>query len=50
MGAFFPFFRIDPVTAVSAAVLAVALSGIAAILPAWQVTQLRVVDALRRIG
>lgn len=49
MGAFFPFFRIDPQMALWAVLLAIGLSVLAAILPAWQVAQLKVVDALRRV-
>jgi putative ABC transport system permease protein len=49
MGMFFPFFRIAPGTAVVAVVLAVALSAIAALIPAWRVTKLDVIEALRRV-
>jgi putative ABC transport system permease protein len=49
MGTFFPFFRIAPGTAVLAMSLAVVLSAVAALIPAWQVTKLDVIDALRRV-
>ena len=48
MGTFFPYFRIDPMTAVSAMALAILLGIVAAIIPAYLAAQLRVVDALRR--
>jgi putative ABC transport system permease protein len=50
MGAFFPFFRIDPSTTVAAVILAALLGLLAAALPAYNATQLKVVDALRRAG
>ena len=50
MGGFFPFFRIDPTTAVAALILAAALGLLAAALPAYTASQLKVVDALRRAG
>jgi putative ABC transport system permease protein len=50
MGAFFPFFRIQPQTAVLAFVAALALSALAAALPAYGTTRLKTVEALRRIG
>lgn len=49
MGMFFPFFRIAPETAVLAVVLAVVLSAVAALVPAWRVSKLNVIDALRRV-
>jgi putative ABC transport system permease protein len=49
MGAFFPFFRIDPMTSVAAVLIALVLSMLAALLPAWQVTKLDVIEALRRV-
>jgi putative ABC transport system permease protein len=50
MGAFFPRFRIDlPVAAL--AMFAAALIGVvASLIPAWQASKLKVVDALRRVG
>jgi putative ABC transport system permease protein len=50
MGAFFPFFRIDPATVVLAMVLAAVLGLLAAALPAYNASRLNVVDALRRVG
>jgi len=50
MGAFFPFFRIDPVTIVWAIILAVLLGVVAAALPAYTASRLKVIDALRRTG
>lgn len=49
MGMFFPFFRIELSTVVLALVLALVLSAVAALIPAWRVTQLNVIDALRRV-
>ncbi|MBC7793084.1 MAG: FtsX-like permease family protein, partial [Clostridia bacterium] len=50
MGSFFPYFRIPSATAVTAVVLAIGLSLIGALLPAWQASQLRTIDALRQVG
>ncbi|MEY4549273.1 MAG: hypothetical protein RL685_5468 [Pseudomonadota bacterium] len=50
MGGFFPFFRIDPSTVVQAFVLSAVVGAVAAALPAYNASQLRVVDALRRTG
>jgi putative ABC transport system permease protein len=50
MGAFFPFFRIDPKTIVWAIVLAALLGVLAAAIPAYSASRLKVVDALRRTG
>ncbi len=50
MGAFFPFFRIDPITILWALVLAGVLGAIAAAIPARSASRLVVVDALRRTG
>ena len=49
MGMFFPFFRIAPEAAVLALILAVTLSAVAALIPAWRVAKLDVIDALRRV-
>lgn len=49
MGMFFPFFRIEFSTVVAALALALILSAVAALIPAWRVTQLNVIDALRRV-
>jgi putative ABC transport system permease protein len=50
MGSYFPYFRIDPKSTVMAAVLALALGAIAAAIPAYRASQLKVVDALRRVA
>ena len=50
MGAFFPFFRIDPLTVLWAILLAVLLGALAAALPAYTASRLKVEDALRRTG
>lgn len=49
-GSFFPYFRIADDTAAAAPVLAVALALVAAALPAYRASKLKVVDALRRLG
>jgi len=50
MGAWFPFFRIDTTTVVLALLLAAVLGLLAAALPAYTTSRLKVVDALRRTG
>jgi putative ABC transport system permease protein len=50
MGSFFPTFRIDPASAVLAAILTLILGGIAALIPAIQAGRLQVTEALRRIA
>jgi putative ABC transport system permease protein len=50
MGAWFPFFRIDTTTVVLALLLAAGLGLLAAALPAYTTSRLKVVDALRRTG
>jgi putative ABC transport system permease protein len=50
MGAFFPFFRIDPKLAALAFGLAVMISVLASIIPARQAAGLNVVDSLRRVA
>lgn len=50
MGAFFPYFRIDPVTPLVAVVLAALLGLVAAGLPAWQAARLDVTGSLRKVG
>jgi putative ABC transport system permease protein len=49
-GVWFPFFRIDAATALTALVLAAVLGLLAAALPAYSTARLKVVDALRRTG
>jgi putative ABC transport system permease protein len=50
MGGIFPFFRIGEQTVVAALVLALVLGLVAAALPAYNASRLKVVDALRRTG
>jgi ABC-type antimicrobial peptide transport system permease subunit len=50
MGGFFPYFRIDSVTALGAFGLALALGLLAAALPAHAASQLKVTEALRRVA
>jgi putative ABC transport system permease protein len=50
MGQFFPFFRIPTTVTITALVLAVALGVLAASIPAYTASRLRVVDALRRVA
>jgi putative ABC transport system permease protein len=50
MGSWFPYFRVDLSVALSAFVLSVAIGAAAAALPAWQVSKLKIVDALRRVA
>lgn len=50
MGAFFPFFRLQPGVVLTAMLLAVALSLLAAAIPAYGAAKLKVIDSLRRVG
>jgi putative ABC transport system permease protein len=50
LGSFFPFFRVVPENAVLALALAALLGGAAAVLPAWRASQLKVIDAVRRVA
>ena len=50
MGAFFPYFRVDPGVAGIALVLSLLLGALASALPAAKASRLHVVDALRRIA
>lgn len=50
MGSFFPYFRIEPTTAVLALLLAMLLGLLAAVIPAYQASKLNVVSALRKVG
>lgn len=47
---FFPYFRVMPKDAIIAIVLSIALALVAAAIPAYQASRLRVVDALRKVG
>lgn len=50
MGSFFPYFRIEPTTAVLAMLLALLLGLLASAIPAYQASKLNVVNALRKVG
>jgi putative ABC transport system permease protein len=50
MGSFFPYFRLVPENMLLALVLAALLGGAAAVIPAWRASQLRVIDAVRRVA
>jgi putative ABC transport system permease protein len=50
MGAFLPYFRLEPSTAALGVVVAASLGGAAAAIPAWRASQLKVVDAVRRLA
>jgi putative ABC transport system permease protein len=49
-GAFFPYFRVDPLVLVSGVLLAALLGGIAASIPAYHAGRIKVTAALRTIG
>lgn len=50
MGAFFPYFRIEPTTSAAALILAALLGLLAAAIPAYNASKLDVVSSLRRVG
>ncbi len=50
MGSFFPYFRLVPENMILAIGLAALLGGAAAVIPAWRASQLKVVDAVRRVA
>lgn len=50
MGGMFPYFRIEGTTMVLAVVLAVGLSLVASLIPAYRAAKLSVTDALRRVA
>ena len=50
MGAIFPYFRVQPSLAATALALAVVGSLLAAAIPAYRASKLKVVDSLRRVG
>jgi putative ABC transport system permease protein len=50
MGAFFPYFRLETTNMLVGLGVAALLGGLAAALPAWRASKLRVVDAIRRIA
>jgi len=47
---FFPYFRVAEKDAITAMVLSLLLALLAAAIPAYQASRLRVVDALRKVG
>jgi putative ABC transport system permease protein len=50
MGAIFPYFRVQPALAAIAMGLALLASVVAAAIPAYRASKLKVVDSLRRVG
>lgn len=50
MAAWFPYFRVEPSTAIVALVLAIGLATTAALIPSIQAGRISVTDALRRVG
>jgi putative ABC transport system permease protein len=50
MGAWFPYFKVEPKTAVLAIVIAAGLSALSSLLPSIQAGRVSVIDALRRVG
>jgi putative ABC transport system permease protein len=50
MGTLFPYFRLVPENMILAIALSALLGGAAAVLPAWRASQLRVIDAVRRVA
>ena len=50
MGAWFPYFRVEPGTAVLAFVIAIGLSAVASLIPSIRAGNVAVTDALRRVG
>lgn len=50
MGAWFPYFRIEPATMVMAVLLSMGLSLAASLIPAYNASKLSVTDALRRVA
>jgi putative ABC transport system permease protein len=50
MGSLFPYFRLETANALLAIALAATLGGLAGAIPAWRASQLRVIDAVRRVA
>jgi len=50
MGRFFPYFRLEVPSMIAGVAAAALLGAAAALIPAWRASQLRVVDAVRRIA
>lgn len=50
MGAWFPYFRVEPTTAAAAFVMGILLATVGSLIPAIQAGRISVIDALRRVG
>jgi putative ABC transport system permease protein len=50
MGSMFPYFRLETGNIVAALVLATLLGAVAAAIPAWRASRLRVIEAVRRVA
>lgn len=50
MGGMFPYFRVEPTTAMLAVAIAIGLAVVASLLPSIQAGRVSVTDALRRVG
>lgn len=50
MGAWFPYFRVEPVTMVITILIAITLATLASLIPSVQAGRISVTDALRRVG
>jgi putative ABC transport system permease protein len=50
MGRFFPYFRLEVPSMIAGVAAAALLGAAAAVIPAWRASQLRVVDAVRRVA
>ena len=50
MSAWFPYFRVEPGVAITAMIIAVVLSTLAALIPSIQAGRISVTEALRRVG
>jgi putative ABC transport system permease protein len=50
MGRFFPYFRLEVPAMITGVAAAALLGAAAAVIPAWRASQLRVVDAVRRVA
>ena len=50
MGAFFPYFRLQPDAVAMALVLSLVLGLVSAAIPAYRASRLRITDALRRVA
>jgi len=50
MGAWFPYFRVEPWVAGVAIGIGILLAVVASVIPAWRASSVSVIDALRRVG